>query len=166
MIAEAASETAQAIPTRDDSRRIRQRESSKNVTGQNKIELLFDGQRPGMQQRLLALPGNPIAAVVAFIAVGHPMVDVVSGASHDPPRSLSIPAGFTLEKRSRVRQSLLAEVRARDRDESAVVPSDRHGTGMLSALTGSDGFIVLNDDREIVRRGERVDFLPMQAYLS
>jgi len=37
---------------------------------------------------------------------------------------------------------------------------------MLSALTGSDGFIVLNDDREIVRRGERVDFLPMQAYLS
>jgi len=37
--------------------------------------------------RILALLGNPIAAVVAFIAVGHPMVDVVSGASHNPPRS-------------------------------------------------------------------------------
>jgi len=37
---------------------------------------------------------------------------------------------------------------------------------MLSALTGSDGFIILNEDRGVVRRGERVDFLPMQAYLS
>jgi hypothetical protein len=37
---------------------------------------------------------------------------------------------------------------------------------MLSALTGSVGFIVLDEDREVVRRGERVDFLPMQAYLS
>jgi len=63
MIAEAASETAQAIPTRDDSRRIRRRESSKNVTGQTRLELLFDGQRPGMQQRLLALPGNPIVSL-------------------------------------------------------------------------------------------------------
>jgi molybdopterin molybdotransferase len=115
---------------------------------------------------ILALPGNPIAAVVAFIAVGRPMVDVVCGALHDPPQSLSIPAAFTLEKRSGVRQFLLAEVRARDREESAVAPSNRQGTAMLSALTGSDGFIVLNEDREVVRRGERVDFLPMQAYLS
>ena len=115
---------------------------------------------------MLALPGNPIAAVVAFIAVGRPMIDVVSGASQDPPRSLSIPAAFTLEKRSGVRQFLVAEVRACDHDENAVVPGDRQGTGMLSALTGSDGFIVLHEDREVVRRGERVDFLPMQAYLS
>ena len=115
---------------------------------------------------MLALPGNPIAAVVAFIAVGRPMVDVVSGASQDPPRSLSIPAAFTLEKRSGVRQFLVAEVRACDRDENAVVPGDRQGTGMLSALTGSVGFIVLDEDREVVRHGERVDFLPMQAYLS
>jgi molybdopterin molybdotransferase len=30
---------------------------------------------------ILALPGNPIAAVVAFIAIGRAVVDVVSGAS-------------------------------------------------------------------------------------
>ena len=115
---------------------------------------------------ILALPGNPIAAVVAFIAVGRPAVDAVSGASDNPPRSLSIPAGFTFEKKSGVRQFLLAEVRARDREESKVVPSDRQGTAMLSALTGSDGIIVLAEDREVVRLGERVDFVPMQAYLS
>ncbi len=115
---------------------------------------------------ILALPGNPIAAVVAFIAVGRPVVDVLSGASDNPPRSLSIPAGFTFEKRSGVRQFLLAEVRACDREESRVMLSDRQGTAMLSALTGSDGFIVLAEDREVVRLGERVDFLPMQGYLS
>src|SRR5215813_13626087 len=48
---------------------------------------------------ILALPGNPIAAVVAFIAVRLPVVDVVSGAAHDPPRSLPIPAEFALEKK-------------------------------------------------------------------
>jgi molybdopterin molybdotransferase len=115
---------------------------------------------------ILALPGNPIAAVVAFIAVGRPVVDVLSGASDNPPRSLSIPAGFTFEKRSGVRQFLLAEVRACDREDSKVMLSDRQGTAMLSALTGSDGFIVLAEDREVVRLGERVDFLPMQGYLS
>ena len=115
---------------------------------------------------ILALPGNPIAAVVAFIAVGRPVVDVLSGASDTPPRSLSIPAGFTFEKKSGVRQFLLAEVRACGSEESKVMPSDRQGTAMLSALTGSDGFIVLAEDREVVRLGERVDFLPMQGYLS
>src|SRR5262249_36159650 len=44
---------------------------------------------------ILALPGNPIAAVVAFIAIGRAVVDLVSGASHDPPGLLAMPAGFT-----------------------------------------------------------------------
>ena len=85
---------------------------------------------------------------------------------HDPPRLLPIPAEFILEKKQGFRQFLLAEVQARDGEESVVVPSQRQGTAMLSALTGSVGFIVLDEDRDVVRLGERVDFLPMQAHLA
>src|SRR5262245_6418606 len=38
------------------------------------------------------------------------------------------------------------------------------GNRHLSALTGSNEFIVLDEDREAVRPGERVDFLPMQGF--
>jgi len=115
---------------------------------------------------ILALPGNPIAAVVAFIAIGRAVVDVVAGASHDPPRALSIPAGFTCDKKRGIRQFLLGEMQADIEGKSVVVPCQRQGTAMLSALTGSDGFIVLDEDREIVRPSEPVDFLPLQGYLS
>src|SRR5215510_13068011 len=60
---------------------------------------------------ILALPGNPIAAVVAFIAIGHTVIDLIAGASHDPPGLLSIPAGFTFEKKNGIRQFLLGELR-------------------------------------------------------
>jgi len=111
---------------------------------------------------ILALPGNPIAAVVAFIAIGRAVVDVIAGASHDPPRPLSIPAGFPFAKRKGIRQFLLGEVEADNDGKSVVIPCERQGTAMLSALSGSDGFIVLAEDREV----ELVDFIPLQGYLS
>jgi len=114
---------------------------------------------------ILALPGNPIAALVAFIAVGRAVVDAVSGASHDPPGLLSIPADFTFAKRSGMRQFLVGELRRINQGRTTVAPSARQGTAMLSALTRSDGFIVLDEDREVVQLGESVDFLPMQDYL-
>jgi molybdopterin molybdotransferase len=115
---------------------------------------------------ILALPGNPIAAVVAFIAIGRAVVDVIAGASHDPPRPLSMPAGFSFDKKSSVRQFLLGELRTDGDGKSVVIPCERQGTAMLSGLAASDGFIVLDEDREIVRPGEFVDFIALQGYLA
>jgi MoeA C-terminal region (domain IV) len=63
----------------------------------------------------------------------------------------------------RLRRFLLAKVGTREDGQCIVVPSDKQGTAMLSTLTGSDGFIVLEEDRQFVRWGEPVDFLPMQG---
>ena len=49
-----------------------------------------------------------------------------------------------------------------DHDASVVVPCERQGTAMLSTLTGSDGFIVL-EHRDIVLPCELVDFIPLQG---
>jgi molybdopterin biosynthesis enzyme len=37
---------------------------------------------------------------------------------------------------------------------------------MLSTLMGGDGFMVLDEDRDIVLPGELVDFIPLRGYLS
>src|SRR5215470_13342052 len=101
---------------------------------------------------ILALPGNPIAAVVAFAAVGRFVVNVLSGAVDAAPAQLSLPAGFEFEKKTGVRQFLLAEL--------------RQGTAMLSTLGATSGFIVLAEDRSLVRHGSPVEFLPMSALLN
>ena len=43
---------------------------------------------------ILALPGNPIAAMVTFIAFGRSVVDILSGALEEAPASFVLPAGF------------------------------------------------------------------------
>src|SRR5262249_9035430 len=75
-------------------------------------------------------------AVVAFIAVGRPMVDVVSGVSHDQSSSLSIPARFGLEKTTGVRQFPFAEVRA------------AHG-GALQAIGREPAFVCPHGEQRV-----------------
>jgi MoeA C-terminal region (domain IV) len=84
---------------------------------------------------------------------------------HDPPRPLSIPAGFSFDKQRGVRQFLLGELRTDDDGKSVVVPRERQGTAMLSTLMGGDGFMVLDEDRDIVLPGELVDFIPLRGYI-
>ena len=59
---------------------------------------------------ILALPGNPIAAVVTFIAFGRSVVDQLAGAVDQSPASLVFHAGFTFEKKKGARQYLLANI--------------------------------------------------------
>src|SRR5215468_4907933 len=114
---------------------------------------------------ILALPGNPIAAVVAFAAVGRFVVNVLSGAVDAAPAQLSLPAGFEFEKKTGVRQFLLAGLRRGDGDTTVAVPCERQGTAMLSTLAATSGFIVLPEDRSLVRYGRPVEFLPMSTLL-
>ena len=146
---------------------VEERDSATRFVGASPPLAIKPGKPVGLGDiddcAIQALPGNPIAAVVAFIAIGRAVFDVISGAFHDPPGLLSIPAGFTFEKKSGIRQFLLGELRALGEGRSTVAPSERQGTAMLSALTRSDGFIVLGEDREEVRPGEPVDFCRYRA---
>jgi molybdopterin molybdotransferase len=115
---------------------------------------------------IVALPGNPIAAVVAFIALGRSVVNAVAGASDDPLPAQTLPAAFSFRKTKGTRQFLLAELRRDARGASVVAPSSKQGTAMLSALTGADGFAVIGEDCEEVHDGDLVDFLSVYAYLG
>jgi len=114
---------------------------------------------------ILALPGNPVAAFVAFAALGRSIVNVLSGAVDAAPELLSLPAGFVFDKKTGVRQFLLAELRRGDCDVTVAVPSERQCMAMLSTLAATSGFIVLAEDCSLVRYGSPVEFLPMSTLL-
>jgi molybdopterin molybdotransferase len=92
---------------------------------------------------ILALPGNPVAAAVAFAAFGRAVVNALSGALDEPPRSLMLPANLAMQKNAAVRQFLPAHVRRAGDGASIVVPCDKQGAAAWSTLAIADGFVVL-----------------------
>ena len=114
---------------------------------------------------ILALPGNPIAAAVAFIAFGRPVVTMLAGAREEHPLMLTLPAGFTFEKNKGIRQFLLADLARSPDGKSVVMLSPQQSPAMLSPLVGATGLIVLPEDCVRVTPGDHVAFVPLDAFL-
>jgi molybdopterin molybdotransferase len=115
---------------------------------------------------ILALPGNPIAAAIAFIAFGRPIVAMLAGARDEQPLTLDLPAGFAFEKRKGIRQFLLADLARSPDGTSIVMPWPQQSPAMLSPLAGARGIIVLPEDRTHVVPGDSVAFVPLDAFLQ
>jgi molybdopterin molybdotransferase len=115
---------------------------------------------------ILALPGNPIAAAIAFIAFGRPIITTLSGARDEQPLTLDLPAGFAFEKRKGIRQFLLADLARSADGTSIVIPWPQQSPAMLSSLAGARGIIVLPEDRTHVAPGDPVAFVPLDTLLQ
>lgn len=114
---------------------------------------------------ILALPGNPVAAAITFIAFGRPIVDHLAGVTESARDTLFLPADFETEKKKGLRQFLLATA-VPCSTGSRVVPVPDQGPAMLSALTSASGIAVLDEDRDSVGIGDVIEFLPLTAFLS
>jgi molybdopterin molybdotransferase len=115
---------------------------------------------------ILALPGNPIAAVVAFVAFGQAVINILSRALEEPLAPVLLPAGFEFEKNKGLRQYLLATTIAIPGSASIVIPVPRQRPGMISAMTEASGLVALPEDREFVQSGDLVEFVSWAPFLS
>lgn len=115
---------------------------------------------------ILALPGNPIAAAIAFIAFGRPIVTTMAGVQTDEPLTLKLPSAFALEKSRGVRQFLLADVAVDTHGASVAELLPQQSPAMLSLLTRTRGLIVLPEDCASVSIGEPVTFMPLDSFLQ
>jgi molybdopterin molybdotransferase len=115
---------------------------------------------------ILALPGNPTAAFIAFVAFGRPIVDALCGVIGPFTSPLHLPAGFSFEKPRGLRQYLLAGIAAERFGMSTAIPWHKQSPAMLSPLTKAAGVIVLPEERERVRFGELVEFLPIETFIE
>lgn len=114
---------------------------------------------------VLAMPGNPVAAFIAFAAFGRHVVDRLAHASAEEPPSLALAAGVPLAKKKGLRQFIPAMI-AGSSSGSRVVPIERHSPAILSAMTVMSGLVVLPEDVEFVAAGDIVQFMPTSAMLA
>ncbi len=108
---------------------------------------------------ILALPGNPVAALATFTMLGTLAVARLSGSDDDLPSALEITADFTLSKQPGRREFLPGVLGQGARSVGLFA---KKGSAMISALVGSDGLIDLAEDTTGVVPGDRVRFIPFR----
>jgi molybdopterin molybdotransferase len=115
---------------------------------------------------ILALPGNPVAAAVTFIAFGRSIVLQLAGGIDESPQSIRLAAGFSHSKKVGRREYLLGFVQQGRGELSTAAAIEKQGSAMLSSLAETDGFIVLDEETEHVRLGEPVEFMHLRSVLG
>ncbi len=105
---------------------------------------------------LLGLPGNPVAALVTFTALGRPLLDRLAGATYVPPVRFTVASRFAYRKKA----GRLEYVRVvLGPDGASRYPKE--GAGVLTSLTESDALMELPEAMTALTPGELVPCIPL-----
>jgi molybdopterin molybdotransferase len=108
----------------------------------------------------VGLPGNPVAAMVTFLAVARPLLQRLAGATVAEPRRYAVRAAFDYRKKSDRREFVRVTV-APDEDGTLVARKfPRDGAGILSSMVNSDGLVELPEPLTRLDAGSMVSYLP------
>lgn len=105
---------------------------------------------------VLILSGNPVAALIGFEVFGRPMVCKLLGMSKTESRPmlkaiLSRRVGSALGRKTYVRVLVVFK-----NGEFYAEPVSAKGSGSISTMTRSNGFVIVPENREGVSEGETV----------
>jgi len=105
---------------------------------------------------VLILSGNPVAAIIGFEVFGRPMVCRLLGMSRTEPRQM-LKATLTRRVAGALGRKTYVRVRVTlRRGEFYAEPVSAKGSGSISTMTQSNGFVVIPENREGVSEGETV----------
>jgi molybdopterin molybdotransferase len=105
---------------------------------------------------VLILSGNPVAAVIGFEVFGRPIVCRLLGMSETEPRPM-LKAVLARRVSSALGRKTCVRVRVTLRaGEFYAEPVSAKGSGSISTMTQSNGFVVVPENREGVGEGETV----------
>jgi len=128
------------------------------------LEPLFHGinlkpGRPTMMGRMgrsfvIALPGNPLAALLNLWALGLPVLYRMQGALRVHHRRIRLPLGEDLRLRGGRTELVLGTLK-----EGSFYPTmgHRYGSGMLTPLAASDALVVVGESEEYLPAGTLVE---------
>lgn len=111
---------------------------------------------------ILALPGNPVAAVVSFLTLGRPALGRLSGSTEEASHYLYLPAAAAIAKQAGRREFRLARILRGESGKSGLMPSGKSGSAMLSALVEAEGLIDLDETSSGAAPGETLRYLPLR----
>ncbi|WP_420564287.1 gephyrin-like molybdotransferase Glp [Thalassobaculum sp.] len=115
----------------------------------------------------IGLPGNPVAAVVAFVTLARPVLLALSGAAVTAPPRYPVTAGFSHAKKPGRREFLRVRLEPGQGTVRApvAIKAGPDGSGILSALAAADGLIDLAEDSAGLAKGETVAYLPFNEVM-
>lgn len=115
----------------------------------------------GTRAHFIGLPGNPVAAFVAFLMFVRPFVLRLQGAREVLPRPLQLRAGFAVAHPDQRLEFLRARLAA---DGGLELVPGGQGSALLCALSQADG-LVLRAPGQVIRPGDPVSYLPFGGLL-
>ena len=112
---------------------------------------------------LFGLPGNPVAAMVTFLAFVRPALLRMMGSHQSPPPLLRAVCTTPLRKRAGRTEYQRGWVSTGPDGTLQVRTTGNQGSGMLSSMVQANGLIVLPHGRGDVAAGEPVDVLMFEG---
>jgi molybdopterin molybdotransferase len=111
---------------------------------------------------LVGLPGNPVAAMVTYMAVARPLLAALAGEAMRPPPRLSATADFSYRKKRDRREFVRVRLAS---TETGLIASrfPREGAGILTSLTDSDALAELPEALIELSPGEVIACLPLAS---
>jgi molybdopterin molybdotransferase len=108
---------------------------------------------------LVGLPGNPVAALVTYMAIARPLIAALAGERLAAPHLVTATADFAYRKKPGRREY----VRVSLRPGGIAVRFPREGAGLLTSLTESDALAELAEDQTEVAPGDTLSCLKLAA---
>jgi molybdopterin molybdotransferase len=113
---------------------------------------------------ILGLPGNPVSAFVTFCLFARPFLLRSQGATDVAPPSVHGIAEFDREQAGTRREYLRARLRSVEHDDRITLYPNQSSGALISAAW-ADGLVELPEG-EVVRRGQRVRFIPFAGLIT
>ena len=115
---------------------------------------------------VIALPGNPTAALVTFLTMAAPLLRRLSGAAaHRAPVQM-VRAGFTYLKTNRLREYLRVTLRDGGSGMAEACHCAKDGAAMLACLAQSDGLVWLSEESTGCTPGDLLPFSAFDSFLA
>jgi len=105
---------------------------------------------------VLILSGNPVAAVIGFEVFGRPLICKMLGMEKEEPRPV-VKAFLARRVTSVLGRKTYVRVCVTLKDgELSAEPVSAKGSGSISTMTQSNGYLIVPENREGVNEGETV----------
>jgi len=110
-------------------------------------------------------PGNPVSLFVTFLLFARPFILKRQGRNDIQPLPIRVRAAFDWPRPDKRREFHRGRLTRDEEGELWVEAHPSRSSGVLSSVTWADGLIVIVEDH-VLKRGDRVDFLPFSELLT
>jgi molybdopterin molybdotransferase len=105
---------------------------------------------------IIILSGNPVAAMIGFEVFARPLISRVLGLKQEEHR-LTVEAKITRRLSTTLGRRTFVRVRVFKRDGAFFAePISARGSGLISTMTRSNGYVIVPENREGLEEGETV----------